>query len=44
MQKTYLEKIDQVFGAHTLARIPKFERDITGLAMIERMAKVMFGS
>jgi arsenite-transporting ATPase len=44
MQKTYLEKIEQVFGAQTLARIPEFERDITGLAMIERMAAVMFGS
>ncbi len=44
MQKTYLEKIERIFGANTLARIPEFERDITGLAMIERMANVMFGS
>jgi hypothetical protein len=26
-----------------LAYIPEFERDITGLPMIERMAEVMFG-
>lgn len=43
MQKVHLDKIEQVFGAQTLARIPEFERDITGLAMIERMADVMFG-
>jgi arsenite-transporting ATPase len=43
MQKDYLNKIDQVFGGQVLARIPEFERDITGLAMIERMAEVMFG-
>ena len=43
MQKDYLEKIDRVFGAEVLARVPEFERDITGLPMIERVAKVMFG-
>jgi len=43
MQKDYLKKIDQVFGGEVLARIPEFERDITGLQMIERMAEVMFG-
>ncbi len=43
MQATYLKKIDQVFSGEVLARIPEFERDITGLPMIERMAGVMFG-
>jgi arsenite-transporting ATPase len=43
MQKGYLEKIDQVFGSEVLGRVPEFERDITGLTMIERMAEVMFG-
>ncbi|MBN1538154.1 MAG: TRC40/GET3/ArsA family transport-energizing ATPase [Anaerolineales bacterium] len=43
MQKKYLAEIDQVFGGEVLARIPEFERDITGLPMIERMAEVMFG-
>jgi len=43
MQTTYLDEIDQVFSGEVLARIPEFERDITGLPMIERMAEVMFG-
>jgi len=44
MQSGYLEEIDTVFGGEVLARIPEFERDITGLEMIERMAQAMFGS
>ena len=44
MQKGYLKKIDTVFGAEVLARIPEFERDIAGLPMIERMAHAMFGA
>ena len=43
MQKTYLAEIDKTFGAEVLARIPEMERDITGLPMIERMARLMFG-
>jgi arsenite-transporting ATPase len=43
MQKKYLSKITDVFGDEVLARVPEFERDITGLPMIERMAEVMFG-
>ena len=43
MQKDYLTKIDKVFGGQVMARIPEFERDITGLPMIERMAEAMFG-
>jgi arsenite-transporting ATPase len=43
MQKVYLQKIRQTFGQDVLAYIPEFERDITGLPMIERMAEVMFG-
>ena len=42
MQKKYLAEIDQVFGGQVLSRIPEFERDITGLPMIERMAQAMF--
>ncbi len=42
MQAGYLTKIDATFGAEVLARVPEFERDITGLAMIERMAAAMF--
>lgn len=43
MQKGYLERIDELFGQDVLARIPEFERDITGLAMIEKVAISMFG-
>jgi arsenite-transporting ATPase len=43
MQKGYLKKIDELFGNEVLARIPEFERDITGLPMIEKMAEALFG-
>jgi len=43
MQKTYLKKIDDIFGREVLANVQEMERDITGLPMIERMADVMFG-
>jgi arsenite-transporting ATPase len=44
MQAGYLNKIDATFGDEVLASIPEFERDITGLEMIERMAQAMFGN
>ncbi|MGQ9466289.1 MAG: ArsA family ATPase [Anaerolineae bacterium] len=43
MQRKYLEEIHQRFGNQVLAYIPEFERDITGLEMIRRMADAMFG-
>ncbi|MGC8781018.1 MAG: ArsA family ATPase [Anaerolineae bacterium] len=43
MQKGYLERIKEVFGAGVLAQVPEFERDITGLPMIARMADALFG-
>lgn len=43
MQQAYLAQIDRQFGQQVLARIPEFERDVTGLEMIARTAKVMFG-
>jgi arsenite-transporting ATPase len=43
MQQQYLAKIDGLFGKDVLAQVPEFERDITGLPMIQRMAEVMFG-
>lgn len=43
MQKGYLTKIEQTFGTEVLTRVPEFERDITGLPMIERMAAALFG-
>src|SRR5579884_2151054 len=44
MQQEYLGKIDRAFGSQVLARVPEFERDITGLPMIQRLAEVMFSS
>jgi arsenite-transporting ATPase len=44
MQKGHLKKIDDLFGAEVLTRVPEFERDITGLPMIEKMAESLFGS
>ncbi len=43
MQKGYLRKIEELFGKEVLAQIPEFERDITGLPMIEKMAEALFG-
>ncbi len=44
MQEGYLKRIKEVFREEDiLAYIPEFERDITGLSMIERMAEAMFG-
>jgi arsenite-transporting ATPase len=43
MQKGYLEKIEELFGNEVLAQVPEFERDITGLPMIQKMAEAMFG-
>jgi arsenite-transporting ATPase len=43
MQNGYLRQIDQTFGADVLTRVPEFERDITGLEMIGRVADSLFG-
>jgi arsenite-transporting ATPase len=43
MQKGYLDRIGQVFGKDVLTRVPEFERDITGLPMIEKVANSLFG-
>jgi arsenite/tail-anchored protein-transporting ATPase len=43
MQEGYITKINRVFGKDVLASVPEFERDITGLPMIEKVAQVMFG-
>jgi arsenite-transporting ATPase len=42
MQEGYLNRIDKTFGEQVLARIPEFERDITGLPMIQKVAEAMF--
>ncbi len=43
MQDHYLTVIDKEFRGQILARVPEMERDVTGLPMIEKMAKAMFG-
>ena len=43
MQDHYLKVIDTTFGKEILASVPEMERDVTGLSMIEKMAKAMFG-
>lgn len=43
MQKEYLAKIETLFGNEVLASVPEFERDITGLAMIAKIADALFG-
>jgi arsenite-transporting ATPase len=43
MQKGHLQKIQELFGTEVLAQVPEFERDITGLPMIEKMAEALFG-
>jgi arsenite-transporting ATPase len=44
MQKKYLQEIKQTFGNEVLTSVPEFERDITGLSMIERVANALFES
>jgi arsenite-transporting ATPase len=43
MQEHYLEVIEKDFAGQILASVPEMERDVTGLPMIEKMAKAMFG-
>jgi len=43
MQRRYLKQIDETFGNEVLVRVPEFERDITGLEMISRVADALFG-
>jgi arsenite/tail-anchored protein-transporting ATPase len=43
MQERYLGEITATFGSQVLAYVPEMERDITGLQMIERLARRLFG-
>jgi arsenite-transporting ATPase len=43
MQKRFLAQIDETFGREVLTRVPEFERDITGLEMIGKVADALFG-
>jgi len=42
MQERYLADIKTAFGAQVLAYVPEMERDVTGLGMIERLARRLF--
>jgi arsenite-transporting ATPase len=42
MQQRYMKDVQSAFGAQILAYVPEMERDITGLPMIERLAKRLF--
>jgi len=44
MQGRYLEEIDNTFGKQVIGRVPELERDVTGLAMIEKLAGLMYGN
>ncbi|HHN93723.1 MAG TPA: arsenic transporter [Anaerolineae bacterium] len=43
MQKKYLKQIEETFGGEVLTSVPEFERDITGLEMISKVADALFG-
>jgi arsenite-transporting ATPase len=43
MQQRYLGQVHQTFGDQILAHVPEMERDVTGLEMIERLARIMYG-
>jgi arsenite-transporting ATPase len=43
MQERFLGQIDDTFGSDVLTRVPEFERDITGLEMIGKVADALFG-
>jgi arsenite-transporting ATPase len=43
MQRRHLDRIDRDLGDQVLAHVPELERDVTGLAMIKRVATMMYG-
>jgi arsenite/tail-anchored protein-transporting ATPase len=43
MQQKYMDKIRDTFGDGVKAYVPELERDVTGLAMIEKLAHIMYG-
>ncbi len=44
MQGTYLGQIDKMFGNQIAGFVPELESDVTGLAMIERLAGIMYAA
>ncbi len=43
MQSKYIDEIRSTFGQQVIAHVPELERDVTGLPMIEKLAKIMYG-
>ncbi len=43
MQSGYIDKIKTLLGNQVLGYVPEMERDVTGLAMIEKLANIMYG-
>jgi len=43
MQAKYLQQIDGTFGNQVASLVPELERDVTGLPMIEKLARIMYG-
>lgn len=43
MQSGYMDKIKTTLGDQVRGYVPEMERDVTGLAMIEKLAKIMYG-
>jgi arsenite-transporting ATPase len=43
MQDKYMDKIHDTLGNQVVAQVPELERDVTGLPMIEKLAKIMYG-
>jgi arsenite-transporting ATPase len=44
MQDKHLAEIRSTFGDQVLASVPELDRDVTGLAMIEKLAGIMYGN
>lgn len=43
MQQGYMDKIKTLLGDQVRGYVPELERDVTGLAMIEKLATIMYG-
>jgi arsenite/tail-anchored protein-transporting ATPase len=43
MQDHYLKVIEEQFAGQILASVPEMERDVTGMVMIEKLARAMYG-
>jgi hypothetical protein len=42
MQDQHMGDLQKAFGGQLLALVPEMDRDVTGLAMIEKLAATMF--